>query len=483
MRKSSWFYWIAGVALTLMFGHALWRTLGSLGDGPAPADYPRMTFEERAAEYRALEAEVKSTGTVTPERYFQTLARMEKLDEALYRARQEERTLDPRIARSSIAETSRLRFLKDEWVNRRDGEWRKEWTLTDEQVSAARSAAGLDVIRRRPALPMDPFVPMAWFIVYMAGVVLTFGRFCIETEELGGSWLVALTDWRFPAWLMIWFVGIFKYPTEIHVVDQVKRAYARVHRFAAFALTSALSVAGGGCAAKRINTELETRPSNPATTWKVNVNTVTLPKYVGADGAVFHSEPVQQTSVTAAASNGAYVGLWHSAPLTPTDAAPNYAREVDGSVGWNGKAGKLDVGADLTWIGVTPLGKFRGDVVQLSGSVGKALPKGFGLSSAVQIVSPTRGVAPRRGVFFREGVNWAGALKRLSLSASGEVFHDSGAFGFDSGWLARGEISAAMAIGKHWNISVPIRWNAPLTAMTDGRRKELQGGLKVSWQP
>lgn len=321
---------------------------------------------------------------------------------------------------------------------------------------------------------------MTWALFYTIGLVFAFGRFTIAIEEMGGCWWQsALADWRFPFWMTIWFVGVFKYPTQIDVVMQAKRAY----RFAVLVLSSTISVAAAGCAAKRVNTEPETLPDRSATTWQIDTNTTTWPSYIGGNGAVFHPKPVQQTSVTATAKSGFYANVWHSAALGGRSLKPNFGSEIDGSIGWGGKFRTFSLDTTLTWVGVTPLSHYKGDVLQLSSSISRALPHGFGVSSTVNAVTPTKGTTPRRGMFFREGLNWGKSFGRASVNSGVEVFHDSGTFGFQSGWLSRGSAMIAWRVNKHLKASVPIRWNAPLSTLSDGRRRELQGGLIVSWQP
>lgn len=478
VKKSDWFYLIVGLALAVAGLNAFARTVASGAKDPDPKHYTYMAPDARLAEFRTLQAEVAKSDAVTPERYFQILARIRKLDEAVYRARKEE-NLDGRMPTKMPNEFS-VNFLTQDWTNRRDNDRSFYRNATVEDIDRARASAGLNDDLSRHTMPRDPFVPTAWAIFYTVGLVFAFGRFAIAIEQMGGCWWQsAIADWRFPFWMTIWFIGVFKYPTKIDVIYQVQRAY----RFAVLVLSSTISIAAAGCAAKRVNIEPETLPDHSATTWQVDTNTTLWPSYIGGNGAVFHPEPVQQTSVTATAASGLYGNIWHSASLGGRDLKPNFGSEIDGAIGWGGKVGSYGVDTSLTWVGVTPLAHYKGDVIQLSASVSRALPYGFGVSSTLNAVTPARRNGPRSGRFFRNALNWSKGFGRASVDASGEIFHDSGAFGFERGWLARGSASVGVRIGEHWKVGIPIRWNTPLSTVSDGRRKELQGGLIVSWQP
>jgi len=478
MKRSVWFYWIAGVSLAISILVAGVMSLRDM-DREDVSGYPQMSATEIGDEMDALRG-VSASPVSDPRVAFNTLSRFESLNQAIKRynaGRGLTTEGHHKVVRAGGFDVVALDLVKNDYVNKVIELARQDWKAFEKAKSEALGQDHAPAVKYPPG---DTRVPKAWAIVYFVGIVFAFGRFAIVIEEMGGSWwMSALTDWRFPFYLIVWFVGVFKYPTDIDVRMQVRRAY----RFAVLVLSSALSLAAAGCAGKRVNTEPDERRVDTAKTWQMNASTQTWPSYIAGNGAVFHPAPVEQTTVNVTASNGVYVGGLHSTPITRTGLAPNFGREVDLSVGWNGKIGKTNVGTDLTMVDVTPLGRLRGNVIQTSASANRPLAHGFTPFVSVHVAMPARGESPKRGVFVRQGLRWGESFGRFSASAGAEVFHDTGTFGFDSGWLARGNASIVARLNKHWQVGVPIRWNKPLSAVSDGRRKELQGGLIVSWQP
>src|SRR3989344_4150775 len=349
--KTRLFYVVGGTILAIAFGHASFRMFRNAGSEDVSA-YARMTHVERLAEWKALRLIVDDP-QYSLFAYFETLKRFDRLTEATKRARAEG-TLGYNMGAHGEplpdSDIPTLQFLSNEYTNKMLGHLPR-----NEEFTRAQEAAGYKPDWTKGRVPMDPLAPQAWTILYFLGLIFTFGHFLIRSSELGGSWEHSMLDWRFHAWLTVWPVGIFRYPTEVDVKLQIIRAYRLVQRTAVLLVSSSISLVAAGCGPKRVKTGLDDLPVDSTKSWRIDVNTITWPSYVGSNGAVFHSAPVQQGSTTVYHVSGFYLGTWHSVPLGKFNLSPNYAREIDLSGGWNGSRAGLNIGLDMTWVGVTPL--------------------------------------------------------------------------------------------------------------------------------
>ncbi len=471
------FYWITGLVLVATIGHAFWRSERDAGRMPDPHTYKAMSPWVREAKFEELKKEFKAPH-INHVTYFKTLRVSEDLKEALMRAEafENDKTYDPQVHNMLGA----LNFFTDDYVNQ--VVYRLP-NISDKERERIIEASGFEnrELHYRIKTPTDPLTPLSWWMAYCALLALTFGHFVIRIEALGGTWwLAAISDWRFSFWLTLCPFGIFKYPTSVDVKSQLIRAY----RFATLVLGGALTFAAAGCAGKRVKTGPDEKRVDDSKSWTITADTVTWPKYLGGDGAIFHPGPVQQSSVTAARKNGVYVSLWNSMPVGGPALSPNYGREIDFSGGWNGKVGNVNVGLDETMIDVTPLGKYRGNVGQFTAVVTKPFEIGgqnFVPSFTFRYAHPTLGETPGKGLFFREGLRWGSNKGRLSYGVGAEVFSDSGAFGFKPGWLLRSDGVVGLKLSSHWKIEAPFRLSTPLSQVQDGRRTEKQIGLRLAF--
>lgn len=477
MKGRSVFYIVAWMFLAVMLGNAGYRSLK-----PGFVDmskYPQMSFEERLAEADALHNESEQP-TRDASKYFEMVYRFEKLDKAMSLAHIGLATRGPAIPNRAFDQVG-LRFDENQYVNRMQSMYEFSDNIraraeTDPFAIKAKEMGFRDVT------PMDPATPRAWFAVYLAIVLLQFGHFVIRIEEMGGSWLLAITDIRFYFWGLV-PGGATKYPTNIDVVAGVKRAY----RFAVAFLGASLSLAAAGCAGKRVKTDPEEgRPTQAPIAWHANMNTTVWPTYIGGNGAVFHPAPVVQSSATIAHTSGTYASLWWSDPLTHTNSSPNFARELDGSLGW---AGKIPLGligsVDLTWVGVTPVAQYAGDVLQLSLGVSRPVEvHGHSVTPyfTYRHAEPTMGKNPGKGSFSIWGARTGWKAGPLDGAIRAELMTDTGTFGFARRMLVDGGGSVGMNIGKDLRAEAPLRWYIPVSGPPDGRKPELQSGLSLVWK-
>lgn len=473
--KTKTFYALAGLLLVLTFWNAAWKGLRSMGDDPNPEHYEYMAPEDRIAEFKSLQAEIVNP-RVDAQEYFKTLMRFIHLEEATRRARLEESDTKFQGAYhgmilAPMADPVAVRNLENEYVNKLQGILPRN----DELFQKAKEASGIAMPKSHSA-PMDPQLPLSASLLYVAGLLFAFGHYHIRNKKLGGNLLLA-SDIRFWLWLAVWIPGVFRYPTAVDIKYQILRA----RRFATFILSTCLPLTAAACAGKRVKIEPDEQRKDTEHTLRLEVSTTTWPKYLGGNGAVFHSSPVQQTSMTLSLSKGFYFGAWDSVPLGGPKLEQNFGYEVDFSGGWNGQLHGFNLSTSMTHVGVTPLLQYRGDVIQFSATVSRDQKIGFNQVLTpyfwVAHVMPTIGNSPRQGNFYHEGLRWNWKRGPWSASMDAELMYDSGAFGFNSGYLLRGGTNISRTVGKHMSIGVPTSWATPLSQLGDGRRSQIQVGV------
>lgn len=478
VTKSKLFYWIAGSFLAIAIVYPVGRFVMEVDRDVSR--YPTMSREERFTEYEALRREAE-TPTITLESYFEMLYRFRHLELAMERAR----TISDANCHGYCGPSGRendpvsLRFNEQNYVN----EVLQKLPQDQRFVTARDSSNYVTKYNQLNALTASTSInwrPIAF--CYFTLLIFTFGHFVIRIEAMGGRWwFAAATDWRFPFWLTLCPFGVFKYPTEV----DVKSAVARAWRFAVGLLTASISLASVGCVGKRVKTEPDGQYDD-GKTWVVNVDAVTWPSYLGANGAIFHPAPVEQFSATLSHKSGLYAGTWTSVPLSPTNLFPNFGREIDGSVGWNGKVlHGSSFSFDSTLIGVTPIARYRGDVLQFTASLGRSVKvRGHTVSPyfTYRHATPTVGENPGSGTFLMAGASTGFGHGRISGTLKAEFMTDSGAFGFNPGRFLDGGGSFGTNLRKELRLEVPWRFSVPISATNDGRKKEAQVGLRLAWQ-
>ena len=170
-------------------------------------------------------------------------------------------------------------------------------------------------------------------------------------------------------------------------------------------------------------------------------------------------------------------------PLGGPKLTQNFGYEVDFSGGWNGQLRNFSFNADATFVGVTPLLKYGGDVLQLSMTASRDLKVGRGQTITpyfwVAHAMPTTSNSPEQGTFYHEGLRWNWSRGSWSAGANAELMYDSGAFGFESGHLARGGASVGRKFGPRLSLKIPVTWSTLISKVGDGRRSEIQVGASV----
>lgn len=450
-----------------------------MGDSdPNPQHYVYMSPHERETEYAQLKNESKHPGTdVTPEKYFRVIARFGRLEDAIHRAELEE-PLKSRGSREPSDDQVSLRFIQNDYVNATNNQMINR-ANTQERIDKARSDSGVQTIDNSHIMPGDPLTPKSWALVYFAGLLFAFGHFYIRNKNMGGNFLL-ISDLRFWLWSIAWLPGVFRYPTPIDIRYQLQRA----RRFVTFIISTCLPLTAAACAGKKVKTEPDERRADAAHTLRLNASTTTWPKYVGVNGAVFHASSVQQTTVNLSFPRGLYAGVWDSVPLGDRGLEPNFGREIDFFGGWNGQIHGFNLNTQALYVGVTPIIRYRGDVLVLSTTVSRDLRLGhnqvLGPYLWLAYNMPTVGDRPRQGNFYHEGIRWHWSQGMWSVGANAELMHDSGAAGFSPGYFARGGASIGRTVNKHLRAEIPLQWSVPLSRLRDGRCPEVQAGLTLS---
>jgi hypothetical protein len=442
--------------------------------------YEAMAPAVRIAESEALRIETEKP-LVSSEQYFKILSRLELLERACMRADREEKGDVALGAREMYMNVS---FLERNWVEK----LRVSRIPESKDFGIARDNAGNDpngLMRHTTNRPFhqDPRATLLWCLFYFGSVIFTVVHFSIQLRDMGCKvWPEIVSNWKFSLWSVVWVVGLFKYPREIDPTEQMKLAWLRVYRFATLVLSSSITFFAAVQTAAAQKDDGSNSKQNH--TLHVDISTLTFPRYLGGNGAIFHEAPVQQTNVFISLPRGFYADVWNSIPFADFR-NPNFGFEIDGTVGWSGKAKGIKLTTELGYVNATPLGQFRGDVFKTSGMVSRnfAVAKSGALEPyfLAERFAPVKGIAPQQGVFLHGGVrhSWT-VTRRFRVDSVADFFHDGGAFGFEHAYLIKANTGGSWKLSDHWALQLPaIQYSVPLTHVTDGRRPQLNfgGGL------
>lgn len=333
---------------------------------------------------------------------------------------------------------------------------------------------------RADELPAD-WGPFFWWLCVYLGASRAFSlvHYLMRHTSLGNKAFLALaTDWRFPRAILGFEYYVWKYPTEMSPIEQFRRAY----RFATMILGACLTWGGAGLkvafaqAAEGGEGIRRTQPRE----FTISGSSLYIDKYLGLDGAPFHPGAVVQSNVTVSHTSGVFADFWKSEPVGARHLRPNFGNEQDYTLGFASGIGlKAKLVLSATYFNVFPMLQMpRGDLLQLSARIerGVKLSESHTLAPYLwaRSVRPLKGGQPVGGYFIHPGVShsWS-ASKRLTLASYAESVRDSGAFGFNQGWVARFSSSLSVRIGKGFSLIAPvITMTKPLTDTRDGRKFE-----------
>jgi len=467
--KTTVFYCLMATVLLAAFGRAIYLSKNVEVRNQGVIDQLLLTPAGREAEFQVLRTET-SQPVHSARQYFDLVKRLYVLESSYFQA--------DRDSQADIVERGRVMSVRSLLMGSLMEQVRNYNLHADPEFDSLQASTSKLL---NSGYVMDGRMPAAWGLFYFLGLGLTFIHFSIRYRMMGGRLELMLTDWRCPMWLIVWPVGIFRYPRAMDIQAQFIRAY----RFAVFLLSSSLSLFAAGCAGKRVRTEPDPAKLVQARSWQLDASTSFWPAYLGANGGIFHPGAVQQSSVTVShGPSGTYAGVWFSEPLTERGLVPNFGHELDLFGGWGSTFHGLNVGANVLYVDVTPVGKYRGNVYLFSGSVGRQIFSVGSHSLRAQFTAqgnvPAKGTTPARGLNLRHRLSYAWSIsKSLSAQSYAEFTHDSGALGFQRGWYSLYGSSLIWRMPGGFALQGQLRGAIPLTV--SDRKKVVQAGLSFAW--
>ncbi|MBX2866958.1 hypothetical protein KTR10_03320 [Candidatus Kaiserbacteria bacterium] len=232
-------------------------------------------------------------------------------------------------------------------------------------------------------------------------------------------------------------------------------------------------------------TLLATAVSLPATAG-ATITTKVLDKYLGTNGAVFHSGTVVQSDIFVTLGGGFYTDVWVSYAAQGSWQS-TFGDEVDLTLGWADTVGAFNVDVGAAYFNIADDGTGMGDVLQFYLTVDHPIKVGRSTVSpfvrAEVYTSSKSGDNPDNGQFFRGGVMYSTPLaEKWGLSGKAQVSYDTGAFGFTPGTFADVDAKVTYAVTESFSISAYGKISTPIsTKASDTRSTETAFGMITSW--
>ncbi|MBI4992308.1 MAG: hypothetical protein HZB99_03750 [Candidatus Harrisonbacteria bacterium] len=224
----------------------------------------------------------------------------------------------------------------------------------------------------------------------------------------------------------------------------------------------------------------------------VNAENPSFTLYTGAysnylldNGMVFHNDPVLQSELMINLPKGFYLDMWHSIGMDGSGPSSGLDDELDYTAGWKGDIKGLTLNIGILYMDIVDiLNVPRGDVVLPYAEAGKVLSL-----TETQILNPFAKVQPAisaKGDYPKGGLYWGTGLRHLyqinpkmGLGEELMFIHDSGAFGFDNGWLFKYAVNVNRKLFGPFSLDFPmLKFTAPLSGMND-RKKETSVGVRL----
>ena len=168
-------------------------------------------------------------------------------------------------------------------------------------------------------------------------------------------------------------------------------------------------------------------------------------QYLGANGRIFYDVTVSQGSVTFSWESGLSVNLWGSRGYD-AEWWDDFDDEIDLTVAWAhqfpSEWGLTTGAAYFAVVEILPA-----DVVETWVKVTTPAVRGVSFYGAIERYTPTSGTEPLAGTMVRFGGSGSVLHRRGALDFALGVFHDSGAFGSESGLLAEGSVALQWKLG------------------------------------
>jgi hypothetical protein len=224
---SGWWYLLPLVLLLGIVGQAAIEShsISSRTESTVMKTFPELTSGEISSRVKAVVAKIKQPRVdANVETYFQTLAEIYYLQAALRRLNQTEGLpmSDSRGGSGPRADSILLTSLGNDLAN----SYQPTGVLTANPAATTRARekyfdpvmAGID----QPTSPwpvMLPFLKSYPLIALLVAPLFFFLRL-----RRGGNMVIPeLLYLRLPLWSLLWPVGLFKYPVNINVVEQMRR--------------------------------------------------------------------------------------------------------------------------------------------------------------------------------------------------------------------------------------------------------------------
>ncbi len=324
---------------------------------------------------------------------------------------------------------------------------------------------------------------IGWWVAFFLGSLGLYLLHCWrDLTDQKASFALAFVDWRLYAYGLVPWYGLFRYPRQTSIRQQL----TQLAEVAVWFVMAAVSVAGGGLAkAQQRDDGSNKRSGNKTWVLGGSVETLGLNKYQGLDGGTFHDGAVLQTNVELKLKGGCSVGFWSSNALTR--GTGNFGTEFDYSAGCSRTFRGSNVSASFVHLDVYPLGTTRGDVQQVHLRVARRFGLGRGQSVTPfwwsWLAWPVRGPTPDGGLFIHGGATHELRLGRLTLATTPEVLRDvSGAFGYRKATIGKVTNRWSWRLNRSASLVLPyLRLVQPFGDPRDGRKTDLQFGLGLSY--
>jgi len=206
-------------------------------------------------------------------------------------------------------------------------------------------------------------------------------------------------------------------------------------------------------------------------------------KYAAGNGAVFHDEPVIQSSIFHESQNGVFCSLWNSIGLDDSDPSSNFGDEIDWTVGWQGDVRGFGFEATLAYWDVVDLFSDKpADIVGVTLAVSKALMMGINSSLSVERYIPTDSSVFNGGHRITVGLSYTGKIdESMSAFVGQEVVWEDGVFGLDSGFNGKFSTSINWKVGRATIAFPTLTVYTTLSDFKDGRKDEFVAGSGISF--
>lgn len=211
-------------------------------------------------------------------------------------------------------------------------------------------------------------------------------------------------------------------------------------------------------------------------------------RYLGQNGGIFYDTPVVQTDLWAGWSNGVYADIWWSCAANGGGFHTTFANEIDYNVGIVKPLGAYNVDVGILYIDVVPLGTVFNDVWSPYAEIGRSFTLGTVAVAPYLRLEGYHNVDGSKTNFQPGWTQWgyAGARWRWSitpaieLSANARIFHDSGGFGKNKGWLGQAFVTTKAKMSARTAILTDIKFSTPID-VTDDRTTEFIVGAGLSY--